>query len=65
MKKEKYLPEGAYDLYLEGLKAISEMKGLTLEEARDFALADAKKTHGHEHVHLIKAAYKWLKDEKK
>jgi len=56
-----------YDIYTYGLNGMREREGktLTLEEARDLALADAEKNHAYEHIDLIKAAYEELKKQEK
>lgn len=63
MTKEKTIPTAPYDLYLYGLRAIMENDSLSLEEAKEQAIKDAKKVHGFEHIPLIKTAYKKLKEE--
>lgn len=59
----KYLlPARSYDLYTEGLQAIMEKNHVSLDEATRLALEDIAHTHSEEHIHLVKAAYKKLKE---
>jgi hypothetical protein len=68
VKTNKLLPRAPYDLYMYGLNSMRERGGgqiLSLEEARDLALADAEAKNGYEHIELIKAAYEELKRQEK
>lgn len=53
------------DIYTEGLKAIQEKQGVSLEEAHRIAQKDLSNVGADEHVEPTRQAYEYLKDQEK
>lgn len=53
----------ASDLYIEGLKAIQEKHGVSLDRAHEIAQQDLRNVSADEHVQPTRAAYEHLKGQ--
>ena len=62
MSEERQKPG---DLYVEGLKAIAQREGVSIEEAAKIAEQDLIRVKGLEHIKPLKDALSWLTDGQK
>ncbi|OGJ37561.1 MAG: hypothetical protein A2383_00895 [Candidatus Pacebacteria bacterium RIFOXYB1_FULL_39_46] len=63
-KKFGRLPVAAYDLYINGIQKIAEKRGISIEQAAAESISEAEERHAHEHIDFIKAALKFLQQQR-